>query len=341
MAYSEIIAGAATVKKLKRKTIIFSSVAAVCVVISLTLFIFAWCIDTDIPTLLSQAQNSPVSISVALNKGTDGHFNTITDSFTSVSTDLVKNVAPVMSVLMIVVGIAVAVMQHNMMAAFMAIGMAGMVQIAPLMFDMGSDIANSTASDTDAEEVNFGTFIKNGDVRGFLDGVSKVSVRAGYILSDALTGKTPDKYIADNLLSSLTKYQSQWMTIGLAETVAKAEAAGTLDKNTYAGSPVAASVAAYVMSSLKDNKDIVADQKTSYAVYQSASGYEGFKEINPYAPAIEKNHLKKLSLRSFLNTLTSVFTGIGAFFLCASMLTGRNWKRSDKMISESKKLSTY
>lgn len=342
MTHEEFEFSGKTIARMKKNSFHYLIMTVVLLVSAVIAYCLTWFLTVEYPTLLQLAKHSPIELSLELNPGSEalaeGH--SIADMAIIGSPEF-KTVFTFISGAFLLMGVAMGAVTQNFMTMFGAIFIAIMLNFFPTFIDILQDDGMSDSRETrntDVASQEFNSFIKQGDIKGFLEALGKVSVRAGYVMSQAMINGQADSSTAANLLDIFSEGDAQNVSIALAETVAIGSTIKNPFNDDYSSSPTAAALAAYVLSSVPQDK-VTADTRTGYAVFDSASQYKGFSKSNPYASAVTDKVNSQRNLYGIFKVISIFLLSCGGVTLFLWMVTTNNARRSTRMFDETNKLA--
>lgn len=335
----EIIEPSDTVRKIKRKARFHLIFWMLLLVVSGLMYWASSFTVIDQPTLSSIAKSVPISLELTVRSSSSlqGTISTVSSSLFSGLDGLTGQVMSIMSVVMIMVGIFAFLFNRNIMVLVMSGTMAVMLNFAPTFFGVDSENSGSSVSSPVAEKIDLSDFVKSGDVRGFIEGIEKYSVRGGFILNSAIKSSAVNQDDARNLLDVFSKNDAQKVSVGFAETVVNAISNGdtTLNNSTQNVS----ALSAYVLSSVdQDDSEPVIDNRTGFAIFEAAKGLEGFDISNLYSDVVKAQVTSQAKVRSFLINTSAILLALGFVFIWLWGFSFRNVHRAEKVFIEEEKL---
>lgn len=335
----EILEPSDTVKKIRGKARLYLIFWVSLLVVSGLVYWASMFTVVDLPTLTAIAKSSPISFELTMNSSpsTEGAFGTVGSSvFTSMS-DFLGTGVKIASAMMFLAGVASFISTRNIMVPCVSLVMAGMLNFAPVLFDVDGDNTGSSVPASVAEKIDFGNYVKSGDLKGFLEGIEKYSARGGFILNSVIESKAANQDDARNLLDVFSKNDAQKVSVGLAETLANAISNGDTSLNN--STSIASALSAYVLSSVEqDDNEPVVDNRTGFAIFDAAKGLKGFDTSNMFSDAVTAKVTSQVKVRAFLINITAISFSLGCVFLWLWGFSFRNFHRAEKVFVEEEKL---
>jgi len=269
------------------------------------------------PTLLSV---SPLSVSLSVES--NAAFNSIFD--------LMSSVIKFLPVVILPLGIGLAIVRGEiligMMTVFLCVGFMFVPVAVSNLIGMEPDAANGE------NKVILTQYIRNGDTSGYLDAVSKHSIRGELIIRNVLEKDIANQDDANNLIDVFSKADAQSVSVGLSETIARESKARGKQSQSL---PASATLAAYVIDGVGGTSDYsVINEQTGYAIFEEAKKLPGFDIPNPYTGKIDKQIKMNESMHTLSKLLMAIFMGISIIILSVCIMTTFNMLRVKKVIRE-------
>ncbi|MBQ0600855.1 hypothetical protein J7S78_13740 [Klebsiella oxytoca] len=293
----------------------------------------------DLPTLAVIAKSSPISFELTMNwsPSNEGAFSTFDSSVFSSMSGFVWAGVKFASIIMIITGFASLIFRRNIMVLCISLITAGMLNFAPFLYDVDSENSGSSVSASVAEKIDFGDYVKSGDLKGFLQGIEKYSTRGGFILNSVIESKEVNQDDARNLLDVFSKNDAQKVSVGFAETLANASSNGDTSLNNSAS--IASALSAYVLSSVEqDDSEPVVDNRTGYAIFDAAKELKSFDTSNMFSDSVIAKVTSQVKVRAFLINISTILFALGCVFLWLWCFSFRNFHRAEKVFIEEEKL---
>lgn len=337
----EISAPCEVVGKLKRKTTIYLALAIVFLIISSLLYWVSNFTLVELPTLLSVAQTEPISFVLSIYSSASTDTSLELDGFTAIiaPNGFIKDYITGISSIFFIVALGVFAINKNVDFLVGSLILSVMLGCLPsVMGELDSwhdDYSNKLTSEI--EEIQFGEWVKSGNIKEFIEGVGKYSKRGKFIISSVIDGEsvTPDD--AMNLLDAFSEKDAQYISVGLAETMSKALANGVDVSNNSI--TVTSALAAYTLSYIRasGSKNYI-DERTGFAIFDAAKDFTGFNLTNSYADVVKAKAKSQKKLRLFLMSLTGVLLVFGCSFLSLWFFSLKNRTRVETAFIEQDKL---
>ncbi|EIZ1085914.1 hypothetical protein MPI44_004462 [Klebsiella oxytoca] len=335
----EILEPSDTVKKIRGKARLYLIFWVSLLVVSGLVYWASLFTVVDLPTLTAIAKSSPISFELTMNSSPsiEGTFDTVGSSVFTNMSDFLGNSVKIVSGMMCLVGVASFIVTRNIVVPCMSIVMAGMLNFAPVLFDVDGDNGGSSVPTSVAEKIDFGNYVKSGDLKGFLEGIEKYSTRGGFILNSVIESKAANQDDVRNLLDVFSKNDAQKVSVGLAETLANAISNGDTSLNN--STSIASALSAYVLSSVEqDDNEPVVDNRTGFAIFEAAKELKGFDISNLYSDVVTATVTSQAKVRAFLINISAVLLALGFVFLWLWGFSFRNFHRAEKVFIEEEKL---
>lgn len=283
------------------------------------------------PTLLSIAQMSPVSFELTLNSHASSLSGSLEHSTVFIN---IFSFMKVLSPLVISLGMGAFILTRNFATLIPVTMLAGAFYFMPTVFEvLGLSESSVAESSPSFQTIEFGDYVKSGDIKGYLNAIERYSIRAGLIVDNIIESKTVNQDDVNNLLDVFPHSDALNVSIGLAETLANASGKGREAMATELS--VAAALTAYVYSSVNAE---FPDHRTGYAVYDAAKRAAGFKRTNVYADLVTQKIVSQTKLKNFLLNVAAISFGLCLFFFWLWFFSFRNVHRAERASIENDKL---
>lgn len=337
----EVLTSLGTINKIKLKSQIYLVSWVVFLFMSGVMYWASTFTVVDFPALSSIAKLNPVSfeltpVSHSLGQGEFVTSPSAISSIASLFSGKLRIWVGLASVIILSLGFISYMQSRNVVPVMMSAFLAGMMTfVMPVIFD-DSD-KNGVSYESTLEKIEFDNYIKSGDVKGYVDAIANYSSRGGFIINSVIDSRTANQDDAINLLDVFPKEEAQKISVGLSETVANAISNGD---ETYNDSlPFVSALSAHVLSSVeRDTHDPIIDDRTGFAIFDSAKDLKGFNVSNLYSDEVTAEIASQKKLRAFLVNVSAVLFGLVCVLLWLWAFSFRNAYRAQKVFIEEDKL---